>query len=216
MNHLLPFLVLLTVAVTATAGDDHARHHGGAHDNHTPLAADSVEHDDSLFHLGAEWRTQHGDTFMLADLEGQPTVITMIYGSCNTACPILVHDTRRIQEAIPEADRDRLQVVIVSFDPDRDSPEALADYAEERKLGEERWHFLHGEAMDIRTLAALLGVRYRDNGDGSFDHSNVITLLDPSGRIAHRNEGLMQPVEPMAERIKKMLETSAETDRRVD
>lgn len=219
MNRLLPvlaFTIIATAGATTLAIADNGAVNKGTHDhhvahaNHTPLAADPVDHDDSLFHLDAEWRTQRGDSFRLADLAGRPTVITMIYGTCNTACPILVNDARRIREALPEAHRDELQVVIVSFDPERDTPEAMTDYAATRKLEGDRWHFLHGDDMDIRTLAALLGVRYRENGDGTFDHSNLVALLDPSGRIARREEGLMQPVESMAGRIVEMFKATAQ------
>lgn len=190
-------LVAVTQAETPNSG--HAGH--DAHAHHTPMQAEPVEHGHSLFHLDAAWQTQAGHVFKLKELAGRPTIITMIYGSCTTACPVLVNDARRIDRAVPDAIRDELQVVIVSFDPARDTPERLADYAADYEVDPERWHFLHGDPADIRTLAAMLGVRYRDNGDGTFDHSNVVTLLDAQGRIAERNEGLARPVEPIVEAL---------------
>jgi len=187
------------LAAAALAENPHAGH--DAHAHHTPMHAEPATHGHSLFHLDAEWLTDRGESFRLDDLAGKPTVITMIYGSCTTACPVLVNDARRIDRAVPEAIRDDLQVVIVSFDPARDTPERMADYAESFEVDAERWHFLHGDPADIRTLAAMLGVRYRDNGDGSFDHSNLITLLDADGRVARRSEGLARPVGPIVEKL---------------
>jgi protein SCO1/2 len=194
--------LLATAALAETPHGGHAGHDPHAH--HTPMQAGTVDHGHSLFHLDATWRTQAGNAFSLAELAGQPTIITMIYGSCTTACPVLVNDARRIEHALPEAVRENLQVVVVSFDPVRDTPRRLADQAAAYGVDPQRWRFLHGEPADIRTLAAMLGVRYRDNGDGSFDHSNVVTLLDDAGRIAERVEGLARPVTPFVEALERL------------
>ena len=49
---------------------------------------------------------------------------------------------------------------------------------------------MNGSAGQIRELAALLGVKYRADGDGEFAHSNIITVLDEKGEIAHRRTGI--------------------------
>jgi len=192
----------LLAATAAMAENPHAGH--DPHADHTPMQAGEAAQGHSLFHLDAEWRTEKGESFRLDALAGRPTIITMIYGSCTTACPVLVNDARRIDRAAPEAIRERLQVVVVSFDPARDTPERMADYADDYDVDPKRWRFLHGDPADIRTLAAMLGVRYRDNGDGTFDHSNVVTLLDARGRIAERNEGLARPVEPIVQALRNL------------
>jgi len=200
-----PCLTLIAgtlLAAVAQAESPHAGHDPHAH--HTPMAAVEVNHGHSLFHLDADWRTQADEPFRLAALAGRPTIITMIYGSCTTACPVLVNDARRIDRAVPESIRADLQVLVISFDPVRDTPERMADYAEDYQVDVDRWHFLHGDPVDIRTLAAMLGIRYRDNGDGTFDHSNVIALLDAAGRIVERSEGLARPVEPFLKALEKL------------
>jgi protein SCO1/2 len=191
LNLLLICLAGLSLPATAAPEHGSGHHHG----HHTPLAAEEANHGDSLFHFQADWQSHRGETVQLADFEGRPTIITMIYGSCQTACPILVRDAQRIQQALPADQRESVQVVVVSFDPARDTPDALATYARDRAVDKPNWHYLNGRAGDIRTLATLLGIRYRDNGNGTFDHSNLVAVLDPAGRIVHRSEGLMQPVE---------------------
>ena len=193
--------LLASVLLAGPVFSQPARGDQDPHAHHTPMEAGAVAHGHSLFHLDAEWQTQSGESFRLGELTGQPTVITMIYGSCTTACPVLVNDALRIDRAVPETIRDRLQVVVVSFDPARDTPERMADYASDYDVDPQRWRFLHGEPGDIRNLADMLGVRYRDNGDGSFDHSNVVTLLDSEGRVAERNEGLARPVDPIVDAL---------------
>lgn len=202
--------LLATAAMAEKPHSDHAGHDNHAH--HTPMQAEAVDSGHSLFHLDAAWQTQAKAPFRLADLAGRPTIITMIYGSCTTACPVLVNDARRIDRAVPEAGREELQVVVVSFDPARDTPDRMADIAERYDVDPDRWHFLHGQAADVRTLAAMLGVRYRDNGDGTFDHSNLITLLDSRGRIAARSEGLARPVGPIVEALERLHDNAEHTD----
>lgn len=198
-------LCLAGITAPALASPDEATGHH--HGHHTPLSADTADHGDSLFHLRSTWQSHRGDTVQLSDFADRPTIITMIYGSCQTACPILVRDTQRIRAALPEEQRHHVQVVVVSFDPVRDTPEALAEYATDRAVDEPNWHYLSGQASDIRSLATLLGIRHRDNGDGTFDHSNVVAVLDPAGRIVHRSEGLMQPVEGAVTAIGNALAT---------
>ncbi|MDZ7801045.1 MAG: SCO family protein [Trueperaceae bacterium] len=150
----------------------------------------------SLYHLDATWTDSHGASFQLADLRGHPVLITMIYASCETACPILVRDAARTFGALPPEVQDDTRVLIVSFDPERDAPARLARYVRENDLDDPRWRFAVGAPHDTRALAALLGVRYRPAGNGMFSHSNLITVLDGDGVPSHRTEGLGRPVTP--------------------
>ncbi|MEK9763155.1 MAG: hypothetical protein VW729_10780 [Deltaproteobacteria bacterium] len=54
------------------------------------------------------------------------------------------------------------------------------------------WQLLQGDSMGVLEMAALLGVRFRKELDGTFSHSNLITLLDKEGVIIFRLEGLRQ------------------------
>jgi len=42
----------------------------------------------------------------------------------------------------------------------------------------------------VRELAALLGVKYKQETDGAFSHSNLVTILNPAGEIVHQRTGL--------------------------
>ena len=82
-----------------------------------------------------------------------------------------------------------INFVLVSFDPERDTVEQLQAYREAHGLGDE-WTLLSSEDVDVRTLAALLDVRYRFEADGNIAHTNLITLLNAGGEIIGRQEGL--------------------------
>ncbi|WP_024461244.1 SCO family protein [Marinimicrobium sp. LS-A18] len=195
--HWLAALGLWALAGLAFAGD-HANHgghdHHGHHNHHTPLGMASDIPEGSLHQFDATWQTHRGETLRLSDLAGQPVIVTMMYASCTTACPVLVEDVRRIHQGLSAEQRDNVTLLLVSFDTENDSVEVLNEYAHNFRATEAPWHFATGSAADVRTLAALLGIRYRKNPSGGYDHSNVIALLNADGEVIHRREGLNQPV----------------------
>jgi protein SCO1/2 len=115
----------------------------------------------------------------------------MAYTLCNQACPILVADLKRIEQLLPASLGEELGFVFISIDPQRDTPDQLRSYAEKMALST-NWQLLQGDSMGVLEMAALLGVRFRKELDGTFSHSNLITLLDKEGVIIFRLEGLRQ------------------------
>lgn len=191
-------------ATPDTAADEHADGDGaghGPHDHPGALPSDAPLPGGSLYHLDADWTDHRGGDLQLADLRGHPVIVTMIYASCETACPILVRDVSRIFDALPADARDATRVLVVSFDPERDAPDRLAAYVADHELEHPQWRFAVGRPHATRALAALLGVRYRAAGDGMFSHTNLIGVLGPDGRIVHRAEGLGLPVETTVEAV---------------
>lgn len=171
------------------------------HMNHNAMDAQLVENEYSIYHMDAAWTDHRGERFQLSDLQGQPVVVVMFYGNCTQVCPILIRDARRVYEAVDENLRSKIKVLAVTFDPKNDTPEVLKNYAIKKDLDIPQWHFTTGNPADIRELAMLLGVQYAQKSDGHFSHSNLVTVLDSEGRIAHRLEGLNQPVEEAADFI---------------
>jgi protein SCO1/2 len=143
----------------------------------------------SIYQLDASFTDDSGRPFALGDLRGRPVVLTMFFASCGYACPLQVTDMQRIRAKLPPGVADRTAFVLVSFDVARDTPPSLAQYRIQRSL-DAQWRLLHGDNDGIRELAALLGVKYRQEADGAFSHSNVMTVLDPRGEIAYQRLGL--------------------------
>ena len=101
----------------------------------------------------------------------------------------------------------RAKDVAGSFDAERDTPEVLAKLARERKVDLNRWKLARASDDRVRELAAVLGLKYRRLEGGAFNHSSAIALLDSSGRIAGRIEGLSQPVDSLVSRATALLRT---------
>jgi protein SCO1/2 len=207
MNKLLKLTALASMIFAVQSfAQDHSHHdmHKNDHSNHTTMNAAEVSHSESIYQVDATWNTHKSTELKLSELEGQPVILSMIYGSCTTACPVLVHDVKRLYKGLDKAAQKQVKLVMVSFDTSRDTPAALAEYVKQYKLDDDNWLFLNGSEQDIRTLATVLGVRYRQRPDGDFDHSNLITILDKQGLIVERIEGLSQPMEKPAKIVNKL------------
>lgn len=147
--------------------------------------------DMSVYNLESTWTTSENRQIKLTDLGGKVQVVAMVYTTCEFACPRILSDMKRIEQQIENIENnDQVNFVIVTIDPEVDTPEKLAKYAEESKLDKGRWTLLHGDKGDILELAALLGVRFKKTTDKDYAHSNIITVLDEEGVIAHQQEGL--------------------------
>lgn len=138
---------------------------------------------DSIYRLDALLTIQDGREVRLASFAGQVQIITMFYTSCPYVCPKTIETLKRIDAGLSKDERARLHVLLVSVDPERDNPEVLASLAEKRGLDLSRWSLARAQAGDVRKIAALLGVQYRQLRDKEFNHSTILTLVSPDGRI---------------------------------
>ena len=162
----------------------------GCSEDQAALAESGGLSEESLYQLDSEWTDQAGVRHQLGDLQGKVVVTAMIFTHCSYACPRIVLDIQKIEDALPEARRNDVQFLLISMDDVRDTPEVLAAFAESKGLDPAHWRLLHGDDYAVRGVAATLGVHYKRDSKGDFAHSNIITVLDIEGRIAHQLQGL--------------------------
>jgi protein SCO1/2 len=160
---------------------------------------------DSIYQLDATLTDQRGQPIKLDAARGQPVLVSMFYTSCQFVCPMLIDAARDTQAALPEAQRRRVKVLLVSFDPARDTPDKLAAMAKERGLDASQWTLARTDPATVRKIAALLKFQYRALPDGEFNHSAELILLDGDGRIATRTSMLAGADERMVGAIRKQL-----------
>jgi protein SCO1/2 len=168
-----------------------------------PLAPSTFT-DKSLYQVQSKWTTDAGKEIKFSDLAGKPQVVLMFFSHCTTACPVLVYNLRNIESSLTPAERSRIGITLVSFDSERDTPAVLSQYRKALDLSD-NWTLLNGKPDDIRELAALLGVQYKQNADGQFAHSNAITLLNANGEIVFQQTGLDGSPEEMRSHIRQLL-----------
>jgi protein SCO1/2 len=156
--------------------------------------------DRSLYQFDGAWTDDAGVRMQLAALRGKPVVLAMFFASCTYACPMLVTDMQRIREALPEPMRQETRFVLVTFDTERDTPAALKAFRERSALDAD-WILLRGNADSVQELAMLLGVKFKQDAAGQFAHSNVVTVLNTEGEIAHQRNGLAGDVSETAQAV---------------
>ena len=166
--------------------------------------------DNSLFHLDSTWTNDASRPLKLISFQGRPHVVTMFFSSCAYACPILVHDMKRIEAGLPENIRTNVGFILISFDTDRDTPPVLATFRAQHELPP-NWTLLRGSTDDVLELAALLGIKFKKDSRGDFAHSNVISLLNPNGEIILQQIGLNRDPSPVSSAIENLLQPSSGT-----
>ena len=144
----------------------------------------------SIYNLPSTWTTQNGENIQLEDLRGNVLVMVMIYTSCKAACPRLVADMRNIEKQVPEENLDNVKFIMVSIDPETDTPKRLKDFSVENDMEDDHWLFLRGTPEDTREFATVLAVSYKKISPIDFSHSNIISVFDEEGVLVHQQEGL--------------------------
>lgn len=169
---------------------------------------DTAFSDLSIYNLPEVWTTQNGDDIALKELKGNVLVVVMIYTSCKTACPILIKDMREIRKQvdtqIPKTAKG-VKYLLVSIDPETDTPEHLKAFAKENNMDDDQWLFLRSNEEQTREFAAVLAVNYKQISPVDFSHSNIISVFNKKGELVFQQEGLGIDYEKTVTEVKKQL-----------
>jgi protein SCO1/2 len=123
-----------------------------------------------------------GRRFDLKDYRGKVVLLDFGYTFCPDICPTTLARLRQLLNSLgPQAAQ--VQVVFVSFDPERDTVDHLRQYLEfydKRLLGATG----SGSAIaDATRRYGVVAIRQPMAGSYGFDHSDYIYLLDTQGRV---------------------------------
>ena len=120
-----------------------------------------------------------GQTFGGADVAGKIWVADFIFTTCSGPCPAMTEQMADLQRAF-ENEED-VHFVSISVNPETDTPEVLAKYAEAYNADTARWHFLTGPIEDIHRFA-VEGFKIGSVDEPVF-HSTRFILVDGEGHI---------------------------------
>ena len=128
---------------------------------------------------------QNGSPAGRGAFEGQWDLVFFGFTNCPDICPATMTVLGQAKRALEARGQEPLpRVVLVSVDPERDSPEAMARYV--AYFGEDNLG-LTGDLDEIRKLTDALGIFFQKAGTESaaygVDHSTVVLLIDPGGRL---------------------------------
>jgi protein SCO1/2 len=158
---------------------------------------------DSVYRLQAPLIDQNGAKANWSDAQGGARIVSMFYSNCDYVCPMLFEAIKQVEAKLPDEQRKRLSVGLVSLDPERDTPTALKKAAAQRSVDESRWHLYQASSTDVRKIAAVLGVQYRKLSGGDFNHSTLLILLDAQGRVLARSDQISKLDPAFVEAVKK-------------
>ncbi len=192
------FLLYLTACQQNPAENQAHRHN--VQEAHTISETDELP-GNSIYHFDYTWTDSHDQTVQLADFKGRPVVISMIYTHCGYACPMMIQDLKNIASEFDSNQTLPFELVLISFDHIRDTPERLHSYASAQQLSDQ-WHLLHGNADQIKDMAVALGISFEMTEDGDIAHSNRKILLDKNGVVVYTVDGLSTPAIDFAQKIK--------------
>ena len=183
------FGVMLAMVIAASVVPSHAR-------QPAPAEHGSALPTDSVYQLPLKLTDQHARTWDWRTRRGKPQVVAMFYSSCRYICPLIIESGKAVDRALTPAQRSGLGMVYISMDPERDTPAALATLAKERKVSDKRWALASPKPSDVRSVAGVLDIRYRQLSDGEFNHTSALILLDAEGRILARTDKMGSQPDP--------------------
>ena len=129
--------------------------------------------------------THGGEVVDASAFEGQWDLVFFGFTHCPDICPLTLKLLSDVRAELAAAGAEPLpRIVLVSVDPERDTPEALGDYI--RHFGEDNLG-ITGELEEIRKLANALGIYFEKvavaEDTYTVDHSTVVLAVDPAGRL---------------------------------
>jgi len=193
MNSLLKFVLYMIAAAGFCGGWVAMAQEAEGHHQHDDMRAVDVIPGDSLYQLSIALQTADDQTVKIADLRGQPLVVTMFYSHCTSVCPLLTAQVQRLVHGLTPTERQQIRILMVSFDALRDTPEALTAFKAEHHMQDTHRIIARASASDVRALAAALGIRYRELPDHTFNHSAVISVTDSDGTVRARTSETTGP-----------------------
>lgn len=139
-----------------------------------------------LQNMGGDFTLQSADgTVALQDFRGKVVLIYFGYTNCPDVCPMTMANWARAFEQLTEEERLRVQGMLVSVDPERDTPETLKEYTayfHPNIIG------VTGSEKELRKIVSLYRSDFEMEQEGDSDNYNVahmsfVYVIDPQGNL---------------------------------
>lgn len=126
----------------------------------------------------------------LSEFRGKVVAITFIYTRCPLPdyCMRLSNNFARLQKRFNTRMGRDLVLLSITFDPDHDSPDVLAKYAETWKANVDGWRFLTGTLSNVKQVCGMFGMNFWPD-EGLLTHSLHTAIVDREGKLVANIEG---------------------------
>jgi|JI10StandDraft_1071094.scaffolds.fasta_scaffold375763_1 protein SCO1/2 len=155
-----------------------------------PVSFKGIDITGAPYGKGFALTDMHGQPRTLADFAGKVVMLYFGFVQCPDVCPTALARASLVMQQLGPELAAMVQVIFVTVDPERDTPELLHDYMAAFDV-----HFLalHGNAEQTKATADAFKVYYKKVPTGSnytMDHTALSYLFDPKGqlRVALRHE----------------------------
>lgn len=151
---------------------------------------------DSLYGLPVALTDAAGVAFDWREMAGQPLLVTMFYGDCASACPVLMESLQRtIAELKPKPGS--LKVLMVSLNPQHDTPASLTHLMHMHKIDADVFRLaVAADEGQTRAMAAVLQIKYRQLDNGEISHNTRVSLLNAQGQLIASSTALKSRADP--------------------
>lgn len=148
-----------------------------------------------------------GEQFSLEGTNGTVRLVYFYYSNCPDVCPPSTYSLSLVQEKLKEVGifGSETRLISITFDPERDTPERLRDFAGSFRADPSGWHFLRGDEEEVRSLAREFGIDVIDLGNGDLAHQNIYFLIDKEGNIREYLKATEPDVDEIVKKIKGLL-----------
>jgi len=125
-----------------------------------------------------------GETITRRDLTGQWSLLFTGFTSCPDVCPSTIYVLNALDEKL-RANQDEFRMILLSVDPERDTPGVMAQYIE---LFSPSLTGITGSLSGIEQFCNEIGMSFihipGTEGRYTVEHSGALVLIDPRGRIS--------------------------------
>ncbi len=133
---------------------------------------------------------QRGISITRDSIKGKIFVTDFFFTTCKTICPLMTNQMQRLYQ---QYENDP-SICFVSYtvDPETDTPQILADYAQQKKASAGKWYFLTGDKKQIYDLARnayFVSATQGDGGEDDFVHTQNFALIDKTMHIRGYYDG---------------------------
>lgn len=150
---------------------------------------------------------QNGRQVQLGQFRGKAVLLTFLFTQCPypDKCPTIASKLKGTNEVLDKVGlTGKVQVLSVTLDPDRDTPQMLKAYAQGYDKKRVNWDFLTGKGEAIEEVASSFGVVYYDQ-NGTIQHNMKTVVIDPQGKVVRIFSGSDWSTEEAARTLRDTL-----------
>ena len=149
--------------------------------------------------------TTDGGRLSLGDLRGKVVAVTFIYATCTDTCPLLTDKMVAMQKRLGRDFGPKVRFVSITVDPERDTPQILAQYARNHGVDPAGWAFLTGTSSEIHDVGRRYGIYAKKTDRGDVDHTFLTSIVHQHGILRVQYLGIRFDPEEYLRDVRSLL-----------